>query len=125
VYAVAVAPGTPDTTRRYFEQRLTTIQGQASLPKLWVRVTETVPSLHFHYLVLMNNQVLERFEASDEFNARTADGIGRVFHFEPVTDDNGWRYLTKEATGQAAFHNPVVWQKRPIGWFHPPNCRNG
>lgn len=120
VYAISVAPGTPDTTRRYFEQRLTTIQGQAGLPKLWYRVTETSPHLHFHYCALVNEKVIKRLEGSAKFNAATADGIGRVFHFKQITNDAGWRYLTKEATPQAAFHNPIVWQKRPKGSHRLP-----
>ena len=109
----------PCADTKYFEQRLTSFQGRAGVAKLWLRVTETQPNVHFHYVVLVNDQVLARCEGSTKFNDVTAGG-GRVFHLEEIRDNNGWRYLTKEATSQARFRNRVVWTNPRRGPYRLP-----
>ena len=116
VYRVDCAP-CADTA--YFEQRLTTFQGQAGIAKLWLRVTETWPAVHFHYVVLVDAQVLARCAASTKFNDLTA-GRGRVFHFQRIRNDAGWRYLTKEATPQARWGNPRIWHNPRKGPYRLP-----
>ena len=108
VYRVDCATGA-DT--EYFHERLVTIQREEGVPQLWLRVEETKPEGHFHYIIVVNNGVLARCRRSSKFNELTAGG-GRVFCFKRIRDDGGWRYLTKEATSQAAFKNPIVWKPR-------------
>jgi hypothetical protein len=103
----------------YFQERLVTIQREEGVSRLWLRVMETKPGIHFHYVILVNDRVLARCRRSSKFNELTAGG-GRVFHFERIRDAAGWRYLTKEATSQAAFKNPIVWEDRQRGSHRLP-----
>lgn len=106
VYRVDCAKGA-DT--KYFEQRLVTIQAKEGVARLWLRVDETKPACHSHYLILVNDQVLARLTSSRKFKATTAGG-GLVFHFAEAKANirDVVSYLAKEATSTAWFRNHLV-----------------